>query len=275
NEKFIMPEHDVTITPAWKQRYKISYTVGDVDRVVGTAFQEYVQPEGLATDLQSNSRFSRNGFTISGWLCDDDNKIYEPSQSYIMPSHDVTFTAVWQAKEYNVIFRQDKNSQNFIKVKGFTDTEITTPSATITQDGKYLAGWKDEDGTVYPVGGQYMIKGAVAGKGIALDAVWEDGEPPLTTTTETTASTETTTTNTGTQATLWGDANVDGKVSLADAVLIMQALSNPDDYKLSKEGEINADVSDHGDGITPKDAVVIQQVDLKIYTVDELPLYAE
>lgn len=282
NEKFVMPEHDVTITPAWKKRYKISYTVGDVDRVVGASFQEYVQPEGLSTDLQNNSRFSRCGFIISGWLCDDDNKVYEPMQSYIMPSHDVTFTAVWEPKEYTVVFRQDKNSQNFIKLKGLTDTEITTPEATITQDGKYLAGWKDEDGTVYPVGSQYMIKGAIPGKGISLDAVWEDGEPPLTTTTTTTTTTETatstettTTTSTGTQATLWGDANVDGKVSLADAVLIMQALSNPDDYQLSEEGKTNADVSNHGDGLSPKDALVIQQVDLKLYTVEDLPLYDE
>lgn len=240
NEKFIMPEHDVTITPAWKRRYKVIYTVGDVDRVVGATTQEYIQPETLPTGLQADNRFSRNGFKISGWLCDDDNKVYSTNYpDYIMPSHDVTFTAVWEAKEYNVIFKQDKSAKNNIKIAGFTDTEITTPEATITQDGKYLAGWKDtEDDTVYPVGSQYMIKGAIAGKGIVLEAVWEDGEPPETTTT-TTQSTETTTTSTQTTTTateqpttetttskticpeiIWGDANDDGKVDIADAVLL-------------------------------------------------------
>ncbi|MCM1507140.1 MAG: InlB B-repeat-containing protein [Ruminococcus flavefaciens] len=279
-EKFIMPEHDVTLTPHWNKRYKITYTVGDVDRVVGATFMEYVQPENVDTGLQSASRFSRNGFTITGWLCDDDNQIYAPSTpSYIMPNHDVTFTAVWSPKEYTVLFKQDKNSKNNIKIKGLTDTEITTPEATITQDGKYLAGWKDEDGTIYPVGSNYMIKGAIAGKGIALDAVWEEGTPPETTTTvssETTTTTETTTTQTTTTTdttTLWGDTNTDGKVSLADAVLIMQALSNPNEYKLSEEGQINGDVANHGDGITPRDALVIQQVDLNILSAEDLPLY--
>ncbi|MDE6500886.1 MAG: InlB B-repeat-containing protein [Ruminococcus sp.] len=300
NEKFIMPDHDVTLTPNWKKRYKITYTVGDVDRVVGANFMEYVQPESVATDLQANNRFSRNGFTISGWLCDDDNKVYPPSYSgYVMPSHDVTFTAVWQAKEYTVVFRQDKNASNNLKVKGLTDTEIATPEATITQNGKYLAGWKDEDGTVYPVGSPYMIKGAIAGKGITLEAVWEDGEPPATTTTQssakpaettTTTSAETTTTSTtettittsesttttatsdllGTE-TVWGDANTDGKVNISDAVLIMQSISNPSEYKLSEQGKINADVVGHDD-VTNSDALAIQMVEAKLINLSDLPL---
>ncbi|MDE6780985.1 MAG: glycoside hydrolase family 9 protein [Ruminococcus sp.] len=61
---------------------------------------------------------------------------------------------------------------------------------------------------------------------------------------------------------LWGDANVDGKVTLADAVLIMQALSNPDEYKLKPQGALNADVVDNGEGISPSDALAIQFLDL-------------
>ena len=56
---------------------------------------------------------------------------------------------------------------------------------------------------------------------------------------------------------LIGDANEDGSVSLADAVLIMQALSNPDDFSLTEQGRLNADFN--GDGtITPADALEIQ-----------------
>ncbi|MDE5834842.1 MAG: dockerin type I repeat-containing protein, partial [Ruminococcus sp.] len=276
----------VTLTPNWKKRYKITYTVGDVDRIVGANFMEYVQPESIETDLQANNRFSRNGFTISGWLCDDDNKVYPPSYpSYIMPSHDVTFTDVWEAKEYTVVFRQDKNASNNLKVKGLTDTEIATPEATITQTGKYLAGWKDEDGTVYPVGSPYMIKGAIAGKGITLEAVWENGEPPETTTTAsaettTTSTTETTTatseniTTTSTELPsdiLWGDANTNGKVNISDAVLIMQSISNPSEYKLSEKGKINADVVGHDD-ITNSDALAIQMLEAKLINLSDLPL---
>lgn len=70
---------------------------------------------------------------------------------------------------------------------------------------------------------------------------------------------------------LWGDANCDKKVSIADAVLIMQSLSNPDDYKLSAQGEINADVYDNGDGITSADALSIQKVEAKIISQSDLP----
>lgn len=292
-EKFIVPEHDVTLTPNWKKRYKITYTVGDVDRVVGATFMEYVQPETIDTGLQNDKRFSRSGFKIVGWLCDDDNKVYAPSTPvYIMPSHDVTFTAVWEPKEYTVVFKQDKSSKNNIKIKGLTDTTITTPEATITQDGKYLAGWQDDDTKeIYPVGAEYMIMGALEGKGISLTAVWEEGTPPETTTT-TTKSTETTTTQTTTttvtsepvQTTttdtirpeiIWGDANEDGELSLADAVLIMQSLSNPDVYSLTETGKINADVSNHGDGITSSDALVIQKVNINLIDAKDLPLYSE
>ncbi len=274
-EKFIMPDHDVTLTPAWKKRYKITYTVGDVDRVTGATYMEYYQPETISTNLQADTRFSRNGFKIVGWLCDDDNIVYATSYpSYVMPSHDVTFTAVWEAKEYTVVFKQDSNSSNNIKIKGFTDTEITTPEATITQAGKYLAGWKDEDGVIYPVGSQYMIKGVIAGKGITLSAVWVDNGSSLTTTATTTQTTTTTTTSSSTnsQNVVWGDANDDGVLNISDAVMIMQALSNADEYKLSKTAINSADVSNHGDGITNSDALVIQQVISNMISIDDLPL---
>jgi len=286
NEKFIIPEHDVTITPAWKRRYKVIYTVGDVDRVTGTTRQEYIQPETLPTGLQADSRFSRNGFKLVGWLCDDDNKVYPTSYpTYIMPSHDVTFTAVWEAKEYTVVFKQDKNSKNNIKVKGLTDTEITVPTTTITQDGKHFVGWKAEDGIIYPLGSRYMIKGAIAGKGIVLEAVWADGEPPATTTAQSseTTTTQTTTTTATEQSTtttitstvcptiMWGDANDNGEVNISDAVLIMQSITNPSEYKLSETGKANSDVVGN-DGITNIDALAIQMIDAKLVNQADLPL---
>ncbi|MDE6539399.1 MAG: dockerin type I repeat-containing protein [Ruminococcus sp.] len=58
---------------------------------------------------------------------------------------------------------------------------------------------------------------------------------------------------------LTGDANLDGNVNMSDAVLIMQSLSNPDEYKLSEHGKINADYN--GDGsVTALDALEIQML---------------
>jgi hypothetical protein len=62
-----------------------------------------------------------------------------------------------------------------------------------------------------------------------------------------------------------GDANEDGLVNMADAVLIMQSVTNPDKYKLTAKGEANADV-DGITGVTNKDALRIQQFKLNIIT---------
>ena len=55
-----------------------------------------------------------------------------------------------------------------------------------------------------------------------------------------------------------GDANCDGKVDLADAIYIMQALANPNKYKISEQGRANADMD--GDGLTVDDAQAIQRM---------------
>lgn len=77
---------------------------------------------------------------------------------------------------------------------------------------------------------------------------------------------------------LIGDANCDGEVSLADAVLILQSVSNSDkfgvggsdDNAITEQGVINADCFDVGSGVTPADALAIQKFLLKL--VDSLPI---
>ena len=81
--------------------------------------------------------------------------------------------------------------------------------------------------------------------------------------------------NTGTQIVdpptgiVWGDANEDGSVTIADAVAILQFLGNKDKYSLSDKGKINADVFNNGDGITGRDALSIQKLDAGI--ISKLP----
>ncbi|MDE5834960.1 MAG: hypothetical protein K2H26_05520 [Ruminococcus sp.] len=55
-----------------------------------------------------------------------------------------------------------------------------------------------------------------------------------------------------------GDANCDGEVNISDAVLIMQSISNPGDYKVSEQGVINGDVIGN-DSLTNMDALEIQK----------------
>ena len=80
--------------------------------------------------------------------------------------------------------------------------------------------------------------------------------------------------STGGDEVLRGDANCDGSVDLADAVLVMQYSANPDVYGLNKaegiseQGAENADVVGDGDGITNLDALQIQKY--KLGLIDEL-----
>lgn len=72
---------------------------------------------------------------------------------------------------------------------------------------------------------------------------------------------------------LYGDANCDGNVTIADSTAILQHLGNEDKYALSEQGEINADCYDPGSGVTTKDALAIQKLDAKLIT--KLPQKAD
>lgn len=91
---------------------------------------------------------------------------------------------------------------------------------------------------------------------------------------KTTAKADETTTapvkNTALKAKLWGDANEDSVADIADAVLIMQSIANPDAYRITDQGRINADVYRNGSGITAQDAAAIQKYLLRL--IDALPI---
>lgn len=70
---------------------------------------------------------------------------------------------------------------------------------------------------------------------------------------------------------VYGDANEDGELNVADAVLIMQSLSNPNEYKLSENAMALADVIGN-DGVTAKDALVIQMIGINLISASDLPI---
>ncbi len=71
---------------------------------------------------------------------------------------------------------------------------------------------------------------------------------------------------------LWGDANDDGSVDIADATLILQHVGNGDKYVLSEKGAKNADVVNNGGGITSMDSLAVQMYDANIITADQFPI---
>ena len=69
---------------------------------------------------------------------------------------------------------------------------------------------------------------------------------------------------------LYGDANCDGAVDLADATAIIQHIGNESRYALSEQGLKNADCYYPGTGVTGADAIAIQQLEAKI--ISSLPI---
>ncbi len=65
---------------------------------------------------------------------------------------------------------------------------------------------------------------------------------------------------------LYGDANCDGVVTIADAAAIFQAIGNADKYSLSAKGAANADCCNPGDGLTAADGLAVQKLDAKLLT---------
>lgn len=85
-------------------------------------------------------------------------------------------------------------------------------------------------------------------------------KPVTTTKKPSTPATTTTSAVGGSSVTLRGDANCDGKVSIADATAILQSVGNSDKYGLTATGKVNADVDGEA-GITASDALVIKKFD--------------
>lgn len=76
----------------------------------------------------------------------------------------------------------------------------------------------------------------------------------------------------------YGDANCNGKVEISDVVLIMQAITNNDEfgvggtnkYALTPEGKINADCYQPGTDITSADAFAVQKKLAGLITLPEM-----
>ena len=70
---------------------------------------------------------------------------------------------------------------------------------------------------------------------------------------------------------IYGDANLDGKVNVSDAVTVLQYAANKTKYPLAGQALVNADV-DGESGITGSDAITIQKVDASIIRQADLPI---
>lgn len=95
-------------------------------------------------------------------------------------------------------------------------------------------------------------------------------EPDGTTPSTTEPTTKPTSPSSSDNDTLWGDANVDGTVDIADAVCVASYVGDSKNNALSAKGLSNADVQSNGNGVNASDALAIQQ--FLAGTVKSLPV---
>ncbi len=136
-----------------------------------------------------------------------------------------------------------------------------------TGNGNFLVGDMNEFGTVFM---STVGAGIVCGK--LSDNPIENPTTEPATKPSTSEPDKTTASGGNTEVTLWGDANCDDKVTIADATAIIQALGNADEYELSEQGAVNADVVDNGDGVTGADANAIQAIEAGFIKQTDLPI---
>lgn len=118
-----------------------------------------------------------------------------------------------------------------------------------TGNGNFLVGDMNEFGKVYM---------STVGCGIVYGQLSGSTGP----TTKPTGSTST--------DILYGDANLDGSVDIADAVAVASYVGNSEANALKAQGLINADVQGDGNGVNASDALTIQQYIAGV--VKELPV---
>lgn len=164
------------------------------------------------------------------------------------------------------------NCSNLDHITIMGDPSMGTKSVgyvgNIKKDGFYIAGVPNTNVEKYASSNGFTFANANTGEVPVITTTTTTTKPPTTTTT----TTKTTQKPTGNV--VYGDANCDGSVDMSDAVIIMQALANPNKYglngsdskHLTEQGRKNGDVDLSSAGITSNDALRIQQYLLKKIT---------
>ena len=156
-------------------------------------------------------------------------------------------------------------------LSGYTKTSLTAVTDNDVTFELYTAKFTKGDKVILGGNGQtsYCVNYTVFAKASGQPAT----EPPTEEPTEIPTEPEITEppTEEETAAPVYGDANGDGTVNVADAVAVLQYTVNQVKYPMTEYQILCADI-DGAAGITGSDAIIIQKVDAGLITRDELPL---
>ena len=227
-ETIVMPGEDVTFTAVWEPiEYKVVFNPGNG----GTSIKIPALTDTVITCPDPGITVSGKHF--AGWKAADTGEIYQVGDEYTvlgaLPGMGVSFKAVWEAGE--------------APEEGSTTTSSATSTATTTTTTATTSVSTSTETTTVSSSEATTVSSSETGS----------------------ASTTVTSTATAVADKKYGDANCDNKVTIADAVAILQHIGNRDKYGLTPAGEANADVDGEA-GITAKDALTIQQLDANLIT---------
>ena len=113
--------------------------------------------------------YEKKDYNFIGW--NDGTSTYQFGDTYTMPNKNVTFTAVWQEKQYYTITFDINGGTGTVPVvtkKEFGKT-FTIPNSSITKTDNTLMGWNDGTKT-YTAGSTYTMPS----KNVTFKAVWQE-----------------------------------------------------------------------------------------------------
>ncbi|HZK28781.1 MAG TPA: InlB B-repeat-containing protein, partial [Clostridia bacterium] len=146
----IMPAEDMTITAQWTiNSYTITFNSNG-----GTAVDSITQD--YSTDIAAPTYPTREGYTFNGWLPDI------PSD---MPAKDMTLTAQWTVRTYQVIFLNWDGTPLSTEAVPYGGT--ATPPAAPTRKGYTFTGWSQDYNNItgeLVLGAQFTKNAPVSGE---------------------------------------------------------------------------------------------------------------
>ena len=172
-QRFVMPEHNVTLRAIYLYYRNLTYLPGNVDGLSGTTSNTQIIRARGDIDLAESTRLTRLGYTIKAWHCENDGIDYPLFYQYIMPDEDVIMTAVWEPIFYIVSFRSGVKSIPDIKIREQTNNIIIAPDLD-DREGYTFRGWVMYKTDVYIPGDEIVVKGQLPGTGIGGQAIWTE-----------------------------------------------------------------------------------------------------
>ena len=174
------------------------------------------------------------------------------------------------AKEMTEMFRDCQALERIIVSDKWNNTNVSESTKMFFNCRELKGG----NGTAYDKGYTDVTYAVIDKEGKPGYFTAYSSEMTTSATTQQTVTSTTTTSVTGTdlpKPVKYGDANCDGEVDMADAVIIMQSIANPDKYgingtaehHLTEQGKVNGDMD--GNGLTVGDAQLIQMKLLGMY----------